>query len=55
MAKEALEKKGFELVKFSLSKEELFDYNEVMSGLVGNFGVHQTLREMISNHEPWVP
>ena len=55
IAKEALEIRGFELVNFTLTKEELLEFNEVMNGLVGNYNVIPILNTMTQNYEPWVP
>lgn len=55
IAKEILEKRGFELVPFEFTKEDLLSYNEVLNGLVGNYNALPTFQTMVENHEPWVP
>ena len=37
IAKEVLEKRGYELVKVDIPIEELHSYNDVLTGLAGNY------------------
>lgn len=46
MAKQALEQKGFTLVKFELSLEEIAQLRDVMIGLVGNYSGLRIMQTM---------
>ena len=52
MAKEAIERQGFEVVEFSLTKQEILEYTEVLTTLILNFVVLPTLTQADRNYEP---
>jgi Asp-tRNA(Asn)/Glu-tRNA(Gln) amidotransferase A subunit family amidase len=55
MAKEALEKKGYTLVKIDFTRDELVTSGNIMTGIVGNFSVLPTYKVLESNYESVIP
>jgi hypothetical protein len=55
MAKEALEKKGFELVKFEFTNEELIEIKDVFIGMVSNSFLGPLMKNLDNNYEEPIP
>ena len=51
LAKEALESKGFELVPFYFTDEELMESNEIFLGLVANYSIEESYDRMVDHYE----
>ena len=55
MAKEALEKKGFKVVKFEFTVEEIGELRDVFTGLLANYNGIVTLNQMDAAYELHLP